>query len=291
MSARLLMLLLAGAADGGADAPRAAPGVLGALKGFTRAAGHDGATACAGCHSTASWTEVRFNHDRTGFALTGRHQRTRCTSCHVTDFKVPVPRGCVGCHRDVHGGELGARCEGCHDAADWRSRFDVDAHRRTNFPLMGAHAALPCVECHAEARERRFSRSATDCQACHQADAERTAVASAVNHVALNLVAQPCRQCHGPLAFRPASFPAHDACFPISAGAHAGIACLDCHATLAASAGGERCSTRTAACTKCHTNDGRRETGQTDAQHDNGRVPGYLWSDARCVGCHAPGGR
>lgn len=248
---------------------------------------HQGQTACGACHATTSWTDVRFNHARTGFVLTGRHSSAPCKGCHVTDFSSPLPRTCGACHRDVHAGELGVRCEGCHDTTDWRSRFDVDAHRLTNFPLLGAHAALPCVECHAETRERRFARTAVDCQGCHQADALRTAASDKpVNHVLLGLDQQPCRECHGARSFTPARFPTHDSCFPITAGVHAGVACLDCHTTLG---GGvtKRCGTGTAHCTGCHSNAG---TGAaitfTDLQHAEGKAPGYVFSDRRCLECH-----
>lgn len=292
MSAWLLVLLLSAAPDAGPrakDAPRApVPDVLSALKKFSKkGGGHEGVTACAACHATSSWTDVRFNHERTGFPLTGRHARTTCKACHLKDFSVPVPRGCAGCHRDVHAGELGARCEGCHDTADWRSRFDVDAHRRTNFPLVGAHAALPCVECHAEARERRFSRAAVECQACHQSDLLRTqGLDKPVNHLRLGLDQRNCRECHTPLAFTPARFPTHDECFPISAGEHAGVACLGCHTSLQGGAAG-KCATGTAHCTQCHTNAGGEEIGQTDLQHAN--APGYVFADRRCLDCHYPG--
>ncbi|HTO97445.1 MAG TPA: hypothetical protein VMK66_10420, partial [Myxococcales bacterium] len=38
------------------------------------AAAHAGAAArCESCHSTAGWTRVSFDHEKTGFALEGRH--------------------------------------------------------------------------------------------------------------------------------------------------------------------------------------------------------------------------
>lgn len=285
MSALLLLLLLGAAPDGGVDAPRAVPDVLGAMKGFIKkGGGHEGLTACSACHATSSWTDVRFNHERTGFSLTGRHARTTCKACHRQDFSVPLPRGCAACHRDVHAGELGARCENCHDTQDWRSRFDVDAHRRTNFPLVGAHAALPCVECHTEARERRFTRSTVECQACHQNDLLRTSGAmAAVNHLALGLDQQNCRTCHTPMTFKPARFPTHDECFPISVGPHANKGCYECHDVnrpLSSTMG--KCSTGTARCTHCHLE------AETREQHPADRAPGYVWQDRRCLDCHYP---
>jgi hypothetical protein len=271
-------LLLSVIVTAGADAPRAAPSV----KALTPAPGHGGQTACAACHSTTAWSEVRFNHERTGFPLTGEHAHASCKGCHVTDFKAPLPRTCVGCHADVHAGDLGARCEGCHDTKDWRSRFDADAHRRTNFPLLGAHAALPCTECHAEARERRFARAAVDCAACHQTQVLRTA-GQAVDHLQLGFAQRSCRECHSPLAFTPARYPAHDGCFPISTGPHAGIACRSCHTSVVTPM--VRCQTNTATlCVPCHSNGGNARTGSTDAQHRN--VPGYTFSATKCAQCH-----
>ena len=173
-------------ADAGVDAPVAAPPLVPKA---AHAAPVD--TQCGACHVPAGWTDVRFNHDRTGFPLTGAHSTTACKACHATDFEKPIPATCNGCHRDVHGADLGARCEGCHDTASWASRFDADAHRRTGFPLLGGHAALPCTECHAEAVGRRFSRPALECPACHQADLRRTRE-SGLDHFALGFTGN-CR--------------------------------------------------------------------------------------------------
>ena len=53
---------------------------------------------------------------------------------------------------------LGVQCASCHDTSGWKSRFDADAHRRTNFPLQGRHALLPCEQCHGDRRDRAFAR-------------------------------------------------------------------------------------------------------------------------------------
>ena len=287
MTALLWMLVVAAAPDAGqADVPKA--GMANVIKSLSKLSkpGHEGVTQCSACHATSSWSEVRFNHERTGFSLTGRHERTSCKACHVTDFSVPLPRTCVGCHRDVHSGELGARCESCHDTTDWRSRFDADAHRRTNFPLFGAHAAIPCVECHGEARERRFSRATVDCAACHRDAALRT-VGQAVDHLALGLDTQRCQQCHGALSFTPARFVTHDACFPISAGAHAGVPCLGCHSATTPPV--STCRTNTATlCVSCHTNGGGAgPVSETDALHANKpNAMGYSYVARKCAECH-----
>ncbi|MFQ5866243.1 MAG: hypothetical protein ACE5IW_13555, partial [bacterium] len=36
---------------------------------------------CEICHVAVSWTEVRFNHNRTEFPLQDRHKEVDCSSC------------------------------------------------------------------------------------------------------------------------------------------------------------------------------------------------------------------
>ena len=276
--------------DAGVDAPLAIPVDLKpAPKGHAAA----GDTRCSACHVTSSWADVRFNHDRTGFPLTGAHVSTPCKSCHADDFGRAVPATCSGCHRDVHASDLGARCEGCHDSASWASRFDADAHRRTAFPLVGAHAAIPCLECHAQATGRRFARPAVECAACHQADLNRTR-GTALDHATLNFTGA-CRNCHNPFRFKPALFPEHDRCFSISTGSHAQLPCDRCHdpftgITITPGAG----ATRNAICTNCHLCTGPTGRLPTDELHKPPKVavavPLYGCADRKCYQCHkAPG--
>ncbi|MBX7114519.1 MAG: cytochrome C [Myxococcaceae bacterium] len=242
-------------------------------------------TACAKCHVTESWSVVKFNHDRTGFLLKESHRTAPCKACHGLDLKVPQPQACAGCHRDEHQAQLGLRCEGCHDETSWQSHtFNVDAHQRTNFPLLGGHAALPCDECHAGARDRSFARPAVACVACHQTALLRT-VGTAVDHLRLGF-SDNCRECHTADRFRPARFPAHDRCFFISAGPHATVACADCHTRLSTVTTAGTCDTRTAACTACHQHQctGPQGATPTDRQHQG--VAGYQCGDRRCYECH-----
>lgn len=266
-----------------ADAPKAAVaptmtptsvspgGVMGKKKGD--------ATECSHCHATSSWTDVRFNHERTGFPLTGAHTTVTCKACHAVDFERPLPRTCVGCHRDAHSGDLGTQCESCHDTGTWRSRIDADAHRRTNFPLVGGHAALPCVECHFEAKERRFARTTVDCLNCHQNDYART-LGTAIDHVARGFDQNQCRACHGSYRFRPALFPSHDGCFVISSGDHAGLACSECHSTSQFAGAVGTCSTGNVRCTSCHAH----QCVDMDKVHAGQSI--YQCVDLLCYQCH-----
>lgn len=233
---------------------------------------------CGRCHTTAGWSPAKFDHAWTGWALRGEHAEARCRSCHAVSLHAPVSRSCASCHRDAHAGALGLQCAGCHQETSWRSRFDATAHRNTAFPLSGAHAAIPCEECHSAAPGDRFSRAGAACLRCHEADYRRAALTS-IDHLAAGF-GTACASCHSAWRFTGARFFEHDACFTISRGAHSGLGCKSCHATLAGARTDGSCSTTTAACTSCHEH--RCET--SDAQHAS--VPGYQCADQKCYQCH-----
>lgn len=212
---------------------------------------HAGADArCERCHSTESWQDVAFAHERTGFPLRGQHLRVGCQGCHREDTSLPLGRECGACHRDPHRGTLGARCGACHGEDSWRSRFDAEAHRRAGFPLTGRHAFIPCEECHGDRLNRGQSRPISTCYDCHQADFLGTSRPGAFDHTGLS---RDCRQCHQAWTFRNGAYAAHDACFVITSGQHAGIGCRQCHVTFPPIGQcGPACTTTR--CTSCHTN-------------------------------------
>ncbi len=279
----LLPVVLAGAApqDTGARAPEQpldlslVPARLAPLK---KAVPEAAEPECESCHKPAGWNEASFPHERTGFPLLGAHAKARCKACHGEDLSQPLARECASCHRDAHAGELGQRCEGCHDTQGWTALFTADAHRRTNFPLTGRHALLPCQECHVDMRGPQFGRKTVECIACHQRDYDRTAMGR-LDHVALGL-STDCRQCHEPWNFQHARLPGHDKCFQITLGPHASLNCLDCHSSLANVTASGACDTETAACTHCH----RHQCASSDRRHQN--VPGYECKDQKCYECH-----
>lgn len=237
---------------------------------------HGGDTKCAACHTTGDWHKARFEHARTGFALAGAHQRAACKSCHTVDFSQPLPTACIACHQDVHSGDRGPRCASCHDVQGWAPLFNADAHRRTNFPLTGRHALIPCLECHQETRDRTFTRSTKECIGCHAADFARTA-GGAIDHVAAGFP-QTCRTCHDAVRWQPARFAQHDNCFQLSAGKHAGISCLACHTSLRGAVADGTCGTNTASCQRCH------QCGDITPKHQ--AVNGFQCKDRKCYECH-----
>jgi hypothetical protein len=235
-------------------------------------------TRCDACHSALAWTPVTFDHSRTGFPLEGRHLLASCRGCHGSSitFREPVATNCAACHRDVHRSEFGNRCASCHDPRDWTSRFGPDAHRRTNFPLTGRHAAIPCEECHLDQRDRSFTRATADCYSCHQLDYARTA-GTALDHTRAGF-GTDCKSCHFPTRFKDARFPAHEACFQIASGPHARIGCFDCHTSLASAVATGTCATNTADCMRCHL------CARVTPQHST--VSGFQCADRKCYECH-----
>lgn len=244
----------------------------------------NGATRCGACHMVEGWEKVRFNHDPTGFPLRGAHVNVTCSGCHRQGFDKPVADTCSGCHRDRHASEFGLHCEGCHDEKSWRPLFNADAHRSTNFPLVGRHALIPCTECHGNVRDRVFAQAAVRCDACHEADYLRTsALAKSVDHNG-NQFSRDCQSCHNTFRFFPAMIRQHDKCFGISAGSHHGMRCMDCHTSLTVVTFNGSCGTGTFDCIDCHSN--THTCARSDLQHKT--INGYGCFNERCKGCHSP---
>jgi len=143
--------------------------------------------ACEACHSVDGFAPARYgieDHKRTRFELRGAHLAVACISCHKPTSK-SAPRGsvqfalkaaaCADCHADEHAGQFtaaagGAACSRCHGERAWREiSFD---HRKSRFPLDGAHARAACKVCHrvetiGGRRVVRYRPLDTACRSCH----------------------------------------------------------------------------------------------------------------------------
>ena len=234
---------------------------------------------CEQCHTTGAWDLApAFEHAKTGFPLRGAHAGAACKLCHAVDFNQSVARTCTGCHQDPHRGEFGTQCAGCHKEDTWVPLFNVDAHRRTNFPLIGRHSSIPCTECHIAMTNRSFELSTVACLGCHRADYNATA-ATQVNHLQLGFSTQ-CAECHTSVTWSGAHFQAHDQCFQINGGPHTNIQCLTCHTSLAGKTVTGACATGTATCSTCH----EHLCARMAPIHQ--KVPGYQCADQKCYACH-----
>lgn len=116
------------------------------------------------------------------------------------------------------------------------------------------------------------------CATCHQAAYQDAVTRNPVH----GTFPKTCDDCHHTTAWHPALEGLHpEAAFPITHGAHEGIACQRCHdLTRGRSAAGVN-----TLCTTCH--------GRSSADDEHGDVSGYAWSStnaAFCLRCH-PNGR
>ncbi len=239
---------------------------------------------CQQCHDLNGYRPSTFTlarHQQTRFRLSGGHLATPCNECHraKTDFagrgtvKPAVmyhfeDRSCIACHQDPHQGQFRDRmlrisaggkemgCEACHSTETWSDlqRFD---HAATKFPLVGAHRAVACMDCHKppnlETRLRNvdFRAAPLRCEQCHQ-DIHGGQFARAGQPTA-------CAACHNSARWRPSLFD-HETrtTFPLK-GAHRNVRCEACHKNV-------------------------RLLGAK-------QVLFYKPTPARCVDCHGPTGK
>ena len=156
-------------------------------------------TDCKLCHVGDGWEDLTedfsFDHEReTGVRLEGAHEYAQCIRCHNDRGHVSVfqAQGCVGCHEDVHEGDLGITCTECHTQDSWRAVGQIERHARTRFPLVGIHASTACNRCHVGIEVGNILPADPECLSCHADDLART-----TNHVGLGWVDR-CDRCHMP---------------------------------------------------------------------------------------------
>ncbi len=266
---------------------------------------------CQKCHSTAGWKPARvaesgFDHSRTKFPLKGKHRAVDCKKCHRTEnFGAPLPyKLCLDCHKDSHQGQFVAReggeCAPCHNESGWKpASFTVKDHASTRYPLLGLHAKVACAECHVGmGAKANYHPDATSCNSCHK-DRHQGQFAAAPH---LNR----CERCHTVSGWKPARFtPVEHAKSRMAlTGAHAAVACTDCHKRAATTEetkfrfASVRClechenphgpaGATKAECESCHTTRNWKETGPFDHGSTGYPLSGKHRT-APCTGCHKP---
>lgn len=138
---------------------------------------------CESCHGESRWSEVKFDHGTTKFALQGAHVRQTCRACHFSqgaDGKVVqrfagLGNDCTSCHKDAHYGQFEKEgvtdCTHCHAFENWKAeKFD---HNTARFKLDGAHQKVACKECHkpvqlADATYILYKTDKLRCEDCHK---------------------------------------------------------------------------------------------------------------------------
>ena len=208
---------------------------------------HDGRLqgGCASCHTEADWHKTIFDHNKTRFALSGKHAQALCVACHK-DAQYRAPRVCSSCHQaeDIHRGTMGDNCGKCHGTASWhRVKFD---HNKTRFPLGQSHADVQCALCHT-GKPHQFDWLFTGkiqkrerCIACHKRD-----------DMHAGIYGSDCSRCHRGSTWKAVSFDHNRLTSYALHGRHKKVACVACHAA------GKKIDTRhpRSACVDCHKGD------------------------------------
>jgi hypothetical protein len=141
--------------------------------------------SCENCHTTSAWEDVSFDHNETGYILSGVHSTIDCASCHLIDEPdtnskkhldfINTEKDCIACHENIHGQQFEidgiTECSSCHGFDDWWPiNFN---HDNTAFILDGQHAEIDCNECHIETIVNnetivQYKFESFECIDCHQ---------------------------------------------------------------------------------------------------------------------------
>jgi len=158
--------------------------------------GKDFKVSCSQCHSSKDWTLDReiysFDHSTTKMPLLGQHVDTDCKMCHPTLVFSEAKTECIDCHQDIHEGTVGADCKNCHTPNFWLVENTTKIHQQSRFPLVGAHKAVDCFECHKTETFLRFEVLGTECVNCHN---DNFLATTQPNHVTAGYSTQ-CEECH-----------------------------------------------------------------------------------------------
>jgi hypothetical protein len=182
---------------------------------------------CADCHTDNDWKEkAKFDHDKTRFALKGKHADAKCVDCHKKgdDYKA-APRACIGCHKKDddapkgHKGLYGDKCDSCHGVKAWKpSTFNHDTD--TKYLLRGKHRQTKCADCHTGHLYK--DKVGSTCIDCHKKDDD-----SAKGHK--GSLGRDCAACHTESGWKEKGKFDHDKTkFPLL-GKHIDTKCGDCH--------------------------------------------------------------
>jgi hypothetical protein len=233
---------------------------------------------CLMCHTTNGWGESDFNHDGTGFPLTGAHQTTDCSGCHQSGF-AGTPTTCVSCHQtdfnsttNPNHQAIGIQtdCQNCHTTNPGWQPATFPIHNNY-YELIGAHANIAnnCADCH----NGNYNSTPNQCYGCHATDYNNT---TNPDHQAAGF-GTDCQSCHSQTAWQPATFDHDSQFFPIYSGRHNGkwSACSDCHT--------QSNDYTIFSCITCHTHDQQN----TDDEHQG--VQGYIYDSDACYACHPTG--
>ncbi|NCA75908.1 MAG: 4Fe-4S dicluster domain-containing protein [Alphaproteobacteria bacterium] len=199
---------------------------------------------CTGCHSDhhglqfqiIRFDKNKFDHNLTGYKLTGAHAFKTCTDCHKSAFISNLPlrkkrvtylgltQNCLTCHADYHQKNLSENCTDCHSDVSFKPAVKF-SHDRSQFKLIGKHQSVPCESCHKTlVRNGKPFRQYSgvlhrSCANCHK-------------DVHQNKFGTQCSRCHTEVSFKTirniSGFDHSKTTFPLT-GKHLETDCRACH--------------------------------------------------------------
>jgi hypothetical protein len=264
-------------------------------------------TNCVECHTEEGFRKggdlKKFDHNRTSFALKGKHEAVDCKKCHKSEHMTdPLPHNtCAVCHTDYHEGQFAGLvstpdCASCHTVDGFAgSTYTLEQHAKTKFPLDGAHIATPCFACHKLEEKWKFKGLGQRCIDCHK-DGHGGQIDEKW------YPNKTCEQCHVSSSWRDSRFDHSKTKFALK-GAHTKQACRDCHVPDAAYKYGKFAGLP-ANCSECHEETHNKQfevKGVTDCakchSNDEWKVKKFNHSKTKfilegkhatvdCAGCH-----
>jgi hypothetical protein len=243
-----------------------------------------------------------FNHDATGWPLTGGHIGPGCRDCHTSkrpgsarDSYLGASPECKACHGEYHGRPVGRvkldECDKCHNTVDWRKlngNLKFDHNKETRFPKTGKHVEVPCEQCHTD--PKTFAPlEVAGCVTCHRDPHPKGVFGRRL-----------CEECHVTAGFEKTSVFEHGSTGWPLRGKHTQQACTECHTwnawkprtsdCVGCHKDSHRGQFAGTPCSKCHT-----ETGFDDLGRFNHNTMSRFPLQGRhkrvdCASCH-PGGR
>jgi len=272
---------------------------------------------CIACHSDhhgvnfqiIRFDKEKFNHNLTGYPLTGTHAKKLCADCHKAEFiRDPAVKRkkftylglgttCLTCHTDYHRQTLPANCSECHDQSSFKPATKFN-HDRAAFRLTGKHTDVPCISCHRITlkNEQKFQEFKGipfgNCSNCHR-DPHG------------NKFGPNCSQCHSEQSFsaiRETGNFNHDLTGFRLEGKHLRVACATCHKSkLTTPLKHEKCTDChkdyhqgqlsnqgiSPDCSSCHSVNGFAGSTFTIERHNRGLFPlAGAHLAVPCFGCH-----
>jgi len=159
---------------------------------------------CSDCHSEHHGREYKliywetgqekFDHNKAGFELLGKHASLKCINCHTSDniknkqklqsqqkdFNstfLGLSQNCLSCHQDEHRGQMDNNCLNCHSMQIWKPAPKFD-HDNNKFRLTGLHSRVACESCHKTIKDNKFENDKSylkfaglefnNCTDCHK---------------------------------------------------------------------------------------------------------------------------